>query len=134
MRFYGFQASEITSAANPNLDLRIDPKLGWALRNRHLFPLDINKAPRHMLLRVPGLGTRNVERILQARRWSSIRLSDLVRLRVPLKKVLPFITASDHRPPANELEDEGLITRFLMPPVQLEFFGQADTSARDGQL
>src|ERR1700761_7355204 len=65
MRFYHFNLRELTTAAAPNLDLRLDPKLAWALRNRSWFPVDLNKAPRHRLLRVPGLGVRNVDRILQ---------------------------------------------------------------------
>ncbi|MDQ6625790.1 MAG: putative DNA modification/repair radical SAM protein, partial [Verrucomicrobiota bacterium] len=64
VRFYGYKAQELTTAASPNLDLTIDPKLAWALRNRHVFPVDLNKAARQLLLRVPGLGTKSVERIL----------------------------------------------------------------------
>ncbi|MBA3833216.1 MAG: hypothetical protein H0X34_15240 [Chthoniobacterales bacterium] len=89
MRFYGFGAHELTREAAPNLDLTMDPKLAWALRHRQLFPVDLNKAPRHLLLRVPGLGTKSVERILRIRRWHKLRLEDLVRLHLPLKKLLP---------------------------------------------
>lgn len=69
VRFYGFQARELTTAAMPDLDLAVDPKLAWALRNRHVFPIDLNKAPRDLLLRVPGLGTKSVDRIVKVRRW-----------------------------------------------------------------
>jgi hypothetical protein len=62
--------------AAPNLDLQLDPKLAWALRNRARFPVDVNRAPREALLRVPGLGVRNVERILSARRYARLRLAD----------------------------------------------------------
>ncbi len=72
--------------------------------------MNLNNAPRSLLLRVPGLGVKNVERILQARRWSSIRLQDLIRLRVPLQKVMPFIEASDHHP-RRDLESDDLIDR-----------------------
>ena len=66
LRFYGFQSRTSSQRrTRPNLDLAIDPKLAWALRNRHVFPLDLNKAPRELLLRVPGVGTKSVERILQ---------------------------------------------------------------------
>jgi predicted DNA-binding helix-hairpin-helix protein len=135
MRFYGFAASELTSASAPNLDLRIDPKLAWALRNRGQFPVNVNKAPRSLLLRVPGFGVKNVDRILQARRWGSIRLQDLIRLRVPMKKAMPFIETADHRPHRLELEpDEALLARFARPAEQLDLFVPAETSVRDGQL
>ena len=78
MRFYGFAAHELTTETTPNLDLNIDPKLAWALRIRQMFPVDLNKAPREILLRVPGLGTKSVERILRIRRWHRLRLEDLV--------------------------------------------------------
>jgi predicted DNA-binding helix-hairpin-helix protein len=58
MRYYGFGAGEIVTREEPNLDLDIDPKLAWALRNRHTFPVDVNTAPREMLLRVPGMGRK----------------------------------------------------------------------------
>src|SRR4051794_16907973 len=74
VRFYGFKATELTTAGKPNLDLAVDPKLSWALRNRHVFPIDLNKAPREFLLRVPGLGTKSVERLLRVRRWHRVRL------------------------------------------------------------
>ncbi|HYB98498.1 MAG TPA: putative DNA modification/repair radical SAM protein [Candidatus Limnocylindrales bacterium] len=133
MRFYGFQAHEITSQAAPNLDLRIDPKLAWALRNRHAFPVDVNKAPRALLLRVPGLGVRNVDRIIQARRWSSVRLADLIRLRVPIKKALPFIEAADHHP-GRELDSDRLAARLKPPPEQMDLFSAPEASVLDGQL
>jgi putative DNA modification/repair radical SAM protein len=98
MRFYGFEARELTTDKAPNLDLGVDPKTSWALRNRERFPVDLNRASREELLRIPGLGTRNVKRILAARRWHRIRLADLARMRVPLKRALPFIVTDDHRP------------------------------------
>jgi predicted DNA-binding helix-hairpin-helix protein len=120
LRFYGFKVDEIATDAAPNLDLQIDPKLAWALRNRHLFPADINQAAREILLRVPGLGVRNVDRILGARRYTKLRLADLLRLRLPMKKVLPFIIAADHTPARLGLDDETLRARFLPPPRQAE--------------
>ncbi len=133
MRFYEFKADEIIEANSPNLDLRIDPKLAWALRNRHWFPVDINKAPKFLLLRVPGLGLRNIQRILQARRWASVRLQDLIRLRVPLKKVMPFIETSDHHPHRLDLESDQLAARFARPAEQLDLFAP-DSSALTGEL
>lgn len=118
LRFYGFRVDEITTAASPNLDLHLDPKLAWALRNRAVFPADVNKASRECLLRVPGLGVRNVNRILSARRYTRLRLADLLRLRVPMKKVMPFIIAADHNPARLGLDDEALRARFYLRPVR----------------
>ena len=120
LRFYDFKVEELTSAGAPNLDLELDPKLSWALRNREMYPVDINKAPRERLLRVPGLGVRNVERILAARRHARLHLADLVRLRVAMKKVMPFIVAADHTPFRLGLDADTLRQRFLPPPQQLE--------------
>ncbi|HVL55024.1 MAG TPA: putative DNA modification/repair radical SAM protein, partial [Burkholderiaceae bacterium] len=93
MRFYGFGPEEIPTAAGGMLMLDIDPKSAWALRNRERFPVDINLADREMLLRVPGLGVKAVKRIIAARRVRAVTLDDLARLRVPLRKVMPFIVA-----------------------------------------
>jgi putative DNA modification/repair radical SAM protein len=122
MRFYGFMTSEILSPETPNLDLELDPKLAWALRNRQDFPVDIQTATRETLLRVPGLGVRNVERILQIRRFTRIRLADLVRLRVSLSKVQPFLKTADHNPASYLLDSDALRARFLPKPLQLELF------------
>ena len=120
MRFYGFDAAELTTRGEPNLPLNLDPKLAWALRNRDKFPVDLNHAPREMLLRVPGLGLRNVDRIICIRRWHSIRLDDLTRLRVLLRKAMPFIVVTDHVP--RVLERETVINRFVKTQQQLGLF------------
>jgi len=125
LRFYGFKVDEIANEAVPQLDLQLDPKLAWALRNRSLFPVDVNRAPQEMLLRVPGLGVRNVQRIVSARRYTRLRLADLMRLRLPMKKVMPFIVAADHTPTLLGLDSETLRARFLPPPKQAEFDFQA---------
>ena len=98
MRFYGFGHEEIAPGPSDLLSLEIDPKLAWALAHRERFPVDVNRAPKEMLLRVPGLGVKAVARMLQARRGRRLRSADLVRLRVPLAKVLPFVELADHRP------------------------------------
>ena len=114
MRFYGFDVEEITSEAQPDLPLDIDPKLAWALRHPATFPVDLNHAPRELLLRVPGLGVRNVDRILRIRRLHSLVLADLTRLRVPLAKAQPFIVTADHVPKA--------VARLPAMQQQLELF------------
>ena len=102
VRFYGFAHDEIVLGDNANpggmLSLEIDPKLAWALANRAQFPVNINTASRGMLLRIPGLGVQSVKRILQARRVRQVRLDDLQRLHVPLKKVMPFVLLPNHQP------------------------------------
>jgi predicted DNA-binding helix-hairpin-helix protein len=116
MRFYGFAVGEIVEGGGM-LPLDIDPKLAWALRHREKFPLDLNRAPREALLRVPGLGKRAVDRLLVARRYRTIRTEDLARLRVSLAKVLPFVVLPDHRP--RDLDAPGLEARLRPEPRQL---------------
>jgi putative DNA modification/repair radical SAM protein len=136
MRFYGFEAGELTATEQPNLPLHIDPKLAWALRNRHAFPIDLNRAARELLLRVPGLGVRNVDRLLSVRRWHRLRLADLARLRVPMKKVLPFIQVADHNPHVLGLDRDKTLDRLSRPDEQLELFapGVIPSSVLNGQL
>jgi putative DNA modification/repair radical SAM protein len=99
MRFYGFSAEEITPPKSGGmLSLDADPKLAWAHAHPERFPVDLNRAPREMLLRVPGLGVKAVERLLAARRVRRVRADDLKRLHVPVKKVLPFVEVADHVP------------------------------------
>jgi putative DNA modification/repair radical SAM protein len=99
LRFYGFDLGEIVAGGeNGMLALDIDPKLAWALKHRERFPLDVNRASREELLRVPGFGVRTVDRILSSRRVRSLRLDDLARLKAPLHKVRPFVVLPDHRP------------------------------------
>ncbi len=99
MRFYGFSASEILDGTQDNmLDQTIDPKLAWALRNRDRFPVDINTADRALLLRIPGLGVRSVEKILQSRSHTRLRIDDLKRLSGSIQRLRPFVVTDDHRP------------------------------------
>jgi putative DNA modification/repair radical SAM protein len=121
MRFYGFDASEIVSADDGMLSLEMDPKLAWALRNRERFPLDVNRASREDLLRVPGFGAKAVERIIATRRISSIRVGDLAQLNIPRNKALPFIVLPDHRPAVHLLDGANLAARFKPKATQLGF-------------
>jgi putative DNA modification/repair radical SAM protein len=120
MRFYGFETAEII-APGQDLDLAIDPKLAWALRHREDFPVDVNTASREQLLRVPGLGTRSVDRMIAARKLTRLSLADVKRLARNLEKLKPFVTASDWSPGA--LTDRiDLRDRFAPPPQQLSLF------------
>ncbi|KKC27581.1 putative DNA modification/repair radical SAM protein [Sphingomonas sp. SRS2] len=121
MRFYGYKPGEVAAATDEQgmLPLDIDPKLAWALQAREQFPVDINRAPREWLLRVPGLGTKAVDAILMSRRWRKLTLTDVGRLSRSIAKLRPFIVTSDWRP-------TGLIDRIdLRARVteQLELFG-----------
>jgi putative DNA modification/repair radical SAM protein len=118
-RFYGFGIEEIT-AARPDgmLDLDLDPKLAWALARRERFPVDVNRAEREMLLRVPGFGVKVVQAILAARRHRRIRLEDLGRLRVSLRKVRPFIATADWTP-LRLVDRQDLGTMFRPAPEQM---------------
>ena len=99
MRFYGFAADEIASPRTGGmLSLQVDPKHAWALAHPERFPVDLNAAPREMMLRVPGLGVKAVDRLLRARRVRRVRAADLQRLHVPSAKVLPFVVMADHTP------------------------------------
>lgn len=119
MRFYGFDRKEIL-AGRPDgmLDLAIDPKLAWALDNRHRFPVDVNRADREALLRVPGLGTKAVKRMLETRRIRRLRLEDVGRLCASVAKVRPFIVA-DGWSPGGTLDDGALRARLQAAPQQL---------------
>ncbi|XDB00277.1 putative DNA modification/repair radical SAM protein [Sulfitobacter sp. LCG007] len=119
LRFYGFGVDEIaTSLPDGQLDLEVDPKLAWALQNRQHFPLDINRASREMLLRVPGLGTKTVARILATRRHRTVRHDDLARMGARLDHARPFISLPDWTP-RGLTDSAGLRARFAPPPEQL---------------
>jgi putative DNA modification/repair radical SAM protein len=122
MRFYGFAPSEVMSATDAGmLPLDIDPKAAWALKFRDMFPVDINCAPKEMLLRVPGLGVRAVGKILSSRRWRQLSLADVGRLTVSVAKLRPFIITSDWRPVL--LSDKAdLRGMFAAKPEQMELF------------
>ncbi len=123
MRFYGFAPNEVVDAADADgmLPLDIDPKLAWALKSRGAFPLDVNRASRNMLLRVPGLGVRAVDTIVRARKWRRLRLEDIGRLTVSVAKVRPFLIAEGWTP--GSLTDAEDLRALLAPKIeQLELF------------
>jgi len=121
-RFYGFEVGEILDAGSGEmLDLSIDPKLAWALRHRERFPVDVNTADREMLLRVPGLGTRSVKRIIESRRIRRLRLEDVGKLARSLTILRNFVVAADWHPGAGL--DSGRLRQHLAPkPQQLALF------------
>jgi putative DNA modification/repair radical SAM protein len=120
MRHYGFAHDEIVPGGDGMLSLQVDPKLAWALAHPERFPVDLNRAPRELLLRVPGLGVKAVERLLLARRVRPVRSEDLKRLHVPVKKVLPFVVLPQHRPAAQP--DTAAWMTQLRPMAQAALF------------
>jgi putative DNA modification/repair radical SAM protein len=133
IRFYEYSASELTTNHEPNLDLKIDPKLAWALRNRDCFPVDLNRAPKWKLLRIPGIGVRNVQRILKIRRLHKLRLDDLRKLRISVVKARPFVITADHNPDVLLIDRDDLRQRVAPPAMQLNLFELA-ASARSGEV
>ena len=121
MRFYEFKADELALDAAGNMDLSMDPKLAWALEHREQFPMDVNTATREQLLRVPGMGVRSVDKLLQARRHRRLRMDDLARLRMPMDKVAPFVTALDYQP-GGLLDSARLAQRLVPKAAQLDMF------------
>ena len=87
---------------------QIDPKLVWALSHREHFPVDVNRASREMLLRVPGLGERAVDRLLETRRQRPVAAADLRKLRVNWYQVRYFVATADHCPRQCVPENEGI--------------------------
>ncbi|WGD34081.1 putative DNA modification/repair radical SAM protein [Olleya sp. YS] len=106
LRFYGFNIEEILNASHQNLDLDIDPKLGWALRNLHEFPVDVNTADKRMLARVPGLGMRSVHKILNARRFNKLNWEHLKKIGVALNRAQYFIVCASNQFERRDLTPE----------------------------
>lgn len=120
MRFYGFERGEIIGE-DENLDLAIDPKLAWAMRNRGDFPVDVNTADRERLLRIPGMGVKSVDRILSARRLKRLDLEDVRRITRSVEKLKPFVVTADWS--SGALTDSaGLRERVGPTPEQLDLF------------
>ena len=121
LRFYGFQVDEIVAgsgrqsqgAALGMLDLDVDPKLSWALRNRDFFPVNINSAPKEVLLRVPGIGAIGAQRIIRARRSHPLRYAHLAKCGLSVKKVAPFVETCDHNPQQSYIDRPQLKDYFV---------------------
>jgi len=124
LRFYGFDVGEITENGKNKteqdgmLDLDIDPKLAWALRHREFFPVDINRASREVLIRIPGIGAITANKIIKARKFRRLRYVDLKKCGVSTKKSGPFIQTLDHNPDAKLLETANLRSHFTQPSSQ----------------
>ena len=102
MRFYGFDIRELLNNDFPSLDMDIDPKLSWALRNRHLFPVDINRAEKQLILRIPGIGLKSTHKILQARKFRKLNWDHLKKIGIAINRAKYFITCDSRE---KELKD-----------------------------
>jgi putative DNA modification/repair radical SAM protein len=113
LRFYGFQTMELLDEFHPNFNVLLDPKCDWALRHLELYPVEINKADYYTLLRVPGIGTNSVQRIIMARKSSELDFKDLKRMGIVLKRAVYFITCKGKMMYPINIE-ENFITRQLI--------------------
>ena len=95
MRFYGFHVNELLNDSNPHLEVDIDPKLSWALRNLQHFPVDINVANYQMILRIPGIGVSSAKKIVQARKFGKLRIDQLQKIGVAYNRAKYFIKCAD---------------------------------------
>ena len=137
LRFYGFDVEELVPEGE-DLPLDVDPKCAWALRNLQYFPVEVNRAPLEMLLRVPGIGGKSAQKILSARRYTSLTFEHLKKMRVVLKRARHFITAGGKfLGEKNLLAVRGLLAadETPEPPRQLSLFDTpAARSALTGEL
>ena len=113
LRFYHFKAEEIITAEHPNLNVQIDPKCNWALNHMECFPVEVEKATYHTLLRVPGIGVKSAQRICKARRSGVLNFDHLKKIGVVLKRALYFITCNGKMMYNTKIE-ENYITRNLL--------------------
>ncbi len=113
LRFYQFRASELLDENNPNFNVFLDPKCCWALKHLEVFPIEVNRAEYHMLLRVPGIGCKSASRIVKARRMGNLDFQDLKRMGVVLKRAVYFITCQGKMMYKIKI-DEDYITRNLL--------------------
>lgn len=119
LRLYGFKSHELLSEEKPQFDIHLDPKCNWALNNLHLFPVEINKAPYEMLLRVPGIGIRGAKKIVMSRRIAPLNYDDLKKLGIVLKRAQFFITCNTKYYGSTDIDDVQ-IRRRLVPQLALE--------------
>ena len=117
LRFYGFEAKELLNEANPNFHLQLDPKSDWALRNLHMFPLEVNKAEYRFLLRVPGIGVKSAQRIMTARRFHSLDFADLQKMGVVMKRARYFLTCKGKYFGQVPYREETIKEKLLAKPV-----------------
>ncbi len=120
MRFYDFDIKEILDDKHPNLDLEIDPKLSWALRNPHLFPVDINTADYKMIMRVPGIGIKSAMKIVAARKYGKLRIDQIKKMGVAYNRARHFIVCADSHFAGLDKQPE-IIRKHILDESQSKF-------------
>ncbi|WPU91155.1 putative DNA modification/repair radical SAM protein [Mucilaginibacter sabulilitoris] len=126
MRFYGFHVNEIVDNDQPLLDLDIDPKLGWAIRNMQVFPIDINKADLQMILRVPGIGLQSAQKIVSARKFAKLGWEQLKRIGVAINRARYFITCKNKEFERRDLTGQN-IKQFILAESQSKYIKNTQT-------
>jgi len=136
LRYYGFSASELLDEQNPNFNPYLDPKCNWALLHPELFPVEVNRAPYQMLLRVPGIGVRSAQRIVAARRTCSLDAAGLKKLGVVMKRAQYFITCGGKRPSGLDIAQDTMLAALLSEQARgrLESAMAASDAAQPRQL
>lgn len=128
LRFYGFEADELLSKSNPNFNPELDPKADWAMRNLHMFPIEVNSAEYELLLRVPGIGVKSAQRIITARRVGRLTFDNLKIIGVVLKRAGHFLTCQgktyDSYSSNEAIVKESLISANLQPKSKKSVLGQ----------
>ncbi len=109
LRFYDFTVEELLTENRPNFNMMIDPKADWAVRHLELFPVEINRADYHLLLRIPGIGVKSAKRIVSARRFGRLTFEDLKKIGVVLKRALYFITCSGKMMYPTKIEENYIV-------------------------
>ncbi len=109
LRFYDFTVDELLTQDRPNFNMMIDPKADWAVRHLELFPVEINRADYHLLLRIPGIGVKSAKRIVSARRFGALTFEDLKKIGVVLKRALYFITCGGRMMYPTKIEENYIV-------------------------
>ena len=121
LRFYGFKASELLDEKRPFFNVMLDPKEDWAVRHLECFPIEINRAPYEMLLRVPGVGVKSAMRIVSARRTATLSFADLKKIGVVLKRAIYFITCSGRMMYNTKLEEDYIVRNLTTDKDRIKF-------------
>lgn len=121
MRFYGFKAQELLSEDRPNFNVYFDPKADWAMRHLEQFPVEINRAPLEMILRVPGIGVKSAQKIVRARRNGNLTFENLRKIGVVLKRAIYFITCNGRMMYPTKLEEDYIARHLLEDKEKLPF-------------
>jgi putative DNA modification/repair radical SAM protein len=129
LRFYGFSLNELLNEAHPNLELEMDPKLAWALRNMHVFPIDVNKADYELILRIPGLGVKSAKKIVASRKFGKLTMEHLRKFGVMLNRAKYFLVCESNGYETRDLTEEKIKNKILSfsqgrfaPTQQLSLF------------